>query len=451
MSLGTIGSGLDIPSLVSQLVANERAPKENQINNAGVAASAKLSSLGTIKSGMTSLQTALSALVKGVANPGIKASTPTESNFTAVIDTASTAGKPAAGTHEVEVRSLAQNQKLSSKAYEKDAVIGDGTLNIGYGEKNVSVTIPAGAKLSEVAAAINSAAGGKGVTAAVVTADDGQHLVLTAVDSGTKGALTVSTSGGNGGLGDLVHDAAGASKMTEMVAAKDAVVVVDGFTRTSSSNTVTDLVPGITLTLTKAEEGKKQTLTLTPDNSTLKTNLNAFISAYNSIQSTLKSSSAYNAETGTAATLTGDAMVRGLQQQLRSSLSANVNDMKTMGLTIAADGTLSLDAAKLDTAMAQNPEAAKSLFGAEGSIGKSMTALLKSNLDTTTGTITQRTNSLNKEIKALEKQLDDLDARMEKVSGRYTKQFTAMEGLVTQMQTASNTLSQQLANNSSKS
>ena len=87
----------------------------------------------------------------------------------------------------------------------------------------------------------------------------------------------------------------------------------------------------------KAKEGETQTLTISPDNSTLKTNLNAFITAYNSIQSTLKSSSAYNADTGTAATLTGDAMVRGLQQQLRSSLSANVNDMKTMGLTIAAD------------------------------------------------------------------------------------------------------------------
>lgn len=449
MSLGTIGSGLDIPSLVSQLVANERAPKENQINTAGVAATAKLSALGTIKSGMTSLQTALNTLVKGVANPGIKPSTPTESNFTAVIDTSSTAGKPAVGTHEVEVQSLAQNQKLSSRAYEKDATIGDGTLTIGYGDKTIDVTIPPGAKLAEVAAAINSAAGGKGVTAAVVTADDGQHLVLSAVDSGTDGALTVNASGGNGGLAELVYDGSDASKMTQMVEAKDAVVVVDGFTRTSSSNTITDLVPGITLTLTKAEEGKKQTLTLSPDNSTLKTNLNAFITAYNSIQSTLKSSSTYNAETGTAATFTGDAMVRGLQQQLRSSLSANVNDLKDLGVTIGADGTLSLDAAKLDTAMAKDPEAAKSLFGAEGSIGKSMTALLKSNLDSTTGTISQRTDSLNKQIKALEKQLDDLDARMEKVSDRYTKQFTAMEGLVTQMQTASNTLSQQLANNNS--
>lgn len=444
MALGTIGSGLDIPSLVSQLVAKEREPREKQINTAGVAASAKLSALGTIKSGMTGLQTALTTLTKGMATPGLKTSTPTESNFTAALDTSTTAGKAAAGTHQVEVKSLAQNQKLSSKAYEKEAVVGDGTLTIGYGDKSISVTIEAGATLAKIAAEINSAAASKGVTAAVVTADDGEHLVLTAVDAGTKGALKVSTSGGNGGLAALHYDGTDASTMDVMVEAKDAVVVVDGFTRTSSSNTITDLVPGVSLTLTKAKEGETQTLTISPDNSTLKTNLNAFITAYNSIQSTLKNSSAYNAETGTASTMTGDAMVRGLQQQLRGQISANVNDLKALGVTIAADGTLSLNSTTLDTALSKNPEAATKLFGADGAMGKPMTELLKSNLDATTGTITQRTSSLNKQIKALEKQLDDLDARMEKVSDRYTKQFTAMESLVTQMQSASSSLASQL-------
>jgi len=268
--------------------------------------------------------------------------------------------------------------------------------------------------------------------------------VLTAVDAGTKGALKVSASGGNGGLAALQYDGTDASTMDVMVEAKDAVVVVDGFTRTSSSNTITDLVPGVSLTLTKAKEGETQTLTISPDNSTLKTNLNAFITAYNSIQSTLKNSSAYNAETGTASTMTGDAMVRGLQQQLRGQISANVNDLKALGVTIAADGTLSLNSTTLDTALTKNPEAATKLFGADGAMGKPMTELLKSNLDATTGTITQRTSSLNKQIKALEKQLDDLDARMEKVSDRYTKQFTAMESLVTQMQSASSSLASQL-------
>jgi len=445
MAIGTIGTGLDIPTLVSQLTAKERQPRENQINTAGVAASAKLSALGTIKSGMTSLQTALKTLVSGMATPGMKLTTPTESNFTAALDTSSTAGKAAAGTHQVEVKSLAQNQKLSSQAYTKDAAVGDGTLSIAYGDKTINVQIEAGATLEKIAAEINSAAQSKGVTAAVVTADDGMHLVLTAVDSGTKGALKVSTSGGNGGLTNLVYDGTDSSKMSEMVPAKDAVVVVDGFTRTSSSNTITDLVPGVSLTLTKAKDGEPQTLTITPDNATLKTNLNAFISAYNATQATLKSSSAYNAETGTASTMTGDAMVRGLQQQLRAQLSSNVNDLKDLGVTIAADGSMSLDGSKLDTALSKNPEAATRLFGAEGTLAKPMTELLKSNLDTTSGTITQRQATLNKQIKALEKQLDDLDKSMEKVSDRYTKQFTAMEKMVSQMQSASGSLIDQLS------
>ena len=194
----------------------------------------------------------------------------------------------------------------------------------------------------------------------------------------------------------------------------------------------------------KANPDVKQTLTIGRDNSALKANLTAFVTAYNAINTTLKSATAYNSTTNTASALTGDAMVRGLQQQLRTQLSSNVNDLKDLGLTIAADGTLSLDAAKLDTALSKNPEAANKLFGADGALAKPMTELMKSSLDTTSGTITQRQATLNKQIKALEKQLDGLDKSMEKVSDRYTKQFTAMEKMVSQMQSASGSLIDQL-------
>ncbi|HAL23766.1 MAG TPA: flagellar protein, partial [Stenotrophomonas sp.] len=256
-------------------------------------------------------------------------------------------------------------------------------------------------------------------------------------------------SGGNGTLDDLAYDGTAASKMEVMVEAKDAIVIVDGFTRTSSSNTISDLVPGVTLTLTKANPDVKQTLTIGRDNSALKANLTAFVTAYNAINTTLKSATAYNSETNTASALTGDAMVRGLQQQLRGQLSPNVNELKALGITLATDGTLTLDSTKLDAAIAKDPESVANMFGADGKVGKSMTDMLKSNLDATTGTITQRTNTLNKQIKDLEKRLDDLDARMEQVSTRYTKQFTSMESLVSQMQTTSDYLTQQLAKKTS--
>ncbi|WP_411850935.1 flagellar filament capping protein FliD [Stenotrophomonas sp. LGBM10] len=451
MAIGSIGTGLDIPAFVAQLVAKEREPQDNQINAAGQAANAKLSALATLKGGLTNLQTALTNLIKSADKPAYKTSTVTDSNFTAAMDTTEGAPSPTAGVHQVEVKSLAQGQKLSSGAFEKDVVVGSGKMTIAYGDKTLEIDIAEDSKLSDIAKAINKAAGGKVVTASVITADDGQHLTLSAVDSGLKGALKISTSGGDGGLSGLTYDGTAASGMSQTVEPKDAVVVVDGFTRTSSSNTISDIVPGINLTLTKAgtKPGETQTLTVTRDNTSLKTDMQAFVAAYNAINSALKSSSAYNAETKTASALTGDAMVRGLQQQLRSQFSSNINGLKAMGVTLAADGSLSLDSSKMETAIGKDPDSVADLFGKQGIIGASMDALLKSNLDKETGTITQRTNTLNKQIKDLEKRLDALDARMEQVSTRYTKQFTAMETLVTQMQTTSDNLSQQLAKKNS--
>lgn len=451
MAIGTIGTGLDIPTLVAQLVAKEREPQENQINSAGTAASAKLSALATLTSGMTNLQTTLASLIKNADKPSYKTSTVTDSNFSASIDTREGAASATAGTHQVEVKSLAQGQKLSSGAFAKDAVVGDGKLTIAYGDKTLDVTINADSKLSDIAAAINKAAGGKVVSASVITADDGQHLMLSAVDTGLAGAVRISASGGNGGLAALTYDGTAGSPMTQAVEPKDAVVIVDGFTRTSSSNTISDIVPGVNLTLTKAgtEAGKTQTLTITRDNTSLKTDMAAFVAAYNSMNTALKSTSAYNATSKTAAALTGDAMVRGLQQQLRSQFSSNINGLKDMGISLAADGSLTLDSGKMETAIGKDPDAVAKLFGKDGAIGKPMDTLIKSNLDKETGTLTQRTNSLNKQIKDLESRLDALDARMEKVSDRYTKQFTAMETLVTQMQTTSDSLTQALAKKTS--
>lgn len=445
-SLSTIGSGLDIPTIVSNLVANERKPAADRINNQGTTATAKLSALGSIKSSLGSLQSALETLTKSASTPAYKTTVPEGSGFGATVVTDPSTGKTlaAAGTYNVEVLSLAQPQKLSSGAFAADAAVGDGTLKIAWDDKSLDVAIKPGSTLSDIAAAINKAAGGKGVNATVITANDGQHLVLNAVDAGTKGALTVSASGGNGGLSALTWDGT-AGGLSQTVAATNARVRVDGFERESSSNSVSDLIPGITLNLTKAEEGTTKTLTVSQDNAPLKINVQAFVSAYNASINLLKNSSAYDATNKKASTLTGDSMVRGLQQQLRGQLSANVVDLKAMGLTINTDGTMSLNASTFDKAMAENPTMAASLLGKDGRLSGGLSSLLKSNLDSGTGTLTLRTDALNKQIKKLEKDLDDLDARMEKVSDRYTRQFNAMDSLVAQMQGTSNYLAQQLA------
>ncbi|OOW67364.1 flagellar protein [Xanthomonas axonopodis pv. melhusii] len=432
--ISTSGSGLDIPTVVSTLVSRQKDPEQARINKAGTAATTQLSAISQIKSSMTTLKSALDKVISSADTNAYKATVPTDAGFTAT-----TTSSAVPGNYSVEVVSLATSQKLASGAFTADATVGSGTLTIGYGDQSVTVDISGTDKLTDIAAAINKAAGGKGVTASVVTANDGQHLVFNAVDSGTKGALTISAS--DPSLSSLTYGPGVTGGLNQTVAAADALVRVDGFERTSSSNTVSDLVPGVVLTLTKAAEGSKFNLGVAADTSGLKGNLTAFAAAYNTANTLLTKSSSYDATTKTASALTGDSLVRNLQQQLRGQVSGNVNELKALGLTIDKDGVMSFDGAKFDTAIASDGGAAAEVFGKDSKFSGTLSKVLDSNVNVTNGTLTLRSDSLNKTIKGYESELDDLDARMEKLSDRYTAQFTAMETMITQLQSSTSSLS----------
>ncbi|WP_349782398.1 flagellar filament capping protein FliD [Xanthomonas arboricola] len=432
--ISTSGSGLDIPTVVSTLVSRQKDPEQARINKAGTAATTQLSAISQIKSSMTTLKSALDKVISSADTNAYKATVPTDAGFTAT-----TTSSAAPGNYSVEVVSLASAQKLASGAFVADATVGSGTLTIGYGEKKITVDISGTDKLTDIAAAINKAAGGKGVTASVVTANDGQHLVFNAIDTGTKGALTVSAS--DPSLSSLTYGPGVSGGLTQSVAATDALVRVDGFERTSSSNTVTDIVPGVVLNLTKAAEGTKVTLGVAADTSGLKANLTAYAAAYNTANTLLAKSSAYDPTTKTAAALTGDSLVRGLQQQLRGQVSGNLTELKSLGLTIDKDGVMSFDGGKFDTAIAADGGAAAEVLGKDSKFGSAMTKLLDSNVNANNGTLTLRSDSLNKQIKGYEDDLDDLDARMTKLSDRYTAQFTAMETMISKLQSSTSSLS----------
>ena len=439
-SLFAVGSGLDIPTIVSQLVAADRAPTENRINNQGTEATAKLSALSTIKSAMSNLQSALDTLNGNLSTPAFKSTVAEGAGFTA-----SSTSSASAGSYELEVISLARGNKLSSTAFASDELVGAGSLQISHGDTSLEVTIGADATLSSLAREINRVAGGKGVTASVITSDAGQHLVLSATGTGAANALTI-TGSGEGRLAELSWDGS-AGGMTQTVAASQAQVRIDGQLRSGDSNTFTDLVEGMTITLTKPSEGETHTLGVSADSSLAKGSLQTFVSTYNAALGALKSTSSYNAETRTASALTGDSMVRSLQNQLRNIMGgSNINDLKALGISASKDGTLSFSASQFDKVQAEQPALAATVLGKEGRLSNSLKSLLQSNLDSGDGLLSQRTDSLNKQISKLERELDDLDVRMEKAYERYTRQFTAMDTLVAQMQSTSSYLTSQLAN-----
>lgn len=439
MAISSLGSGMDIPSLVAQLVAAERAPTENRIARGENAAKTQLSAMGSLKSVFSGLQSALDKLRKDGGSSARTATVPEEAGFTASAGTTA-----AVGDYDIEVLALASAHKLTSAGMPADTKLGTGKLVIEAGDETIEVEITEGRNtLADIRSAINTAAAGKGVSASLVNADDGQHLVLTATDTGTEGKLRITTQGGNGGLSALVYDPGVQTSMSETVAATDARVKVDGLERTSSSNSLTDLLPGVTLNLTEAKPGETFTLKVGTDNAALQKTLQSFVSAYNAAISMTKSLTAYNSETNTAAALTGDSMVRGLQSQLRNLASEQVVDFKALGLKINTDGTLALDTTELTKGLAEDPGALSRLFSGDEGYGAGLEKLLDSVLEDD-GLLDSRTDSLNARLKTYNKQYEDLDRRMESLQARYTAQFTAMEQLVTQLQGSSGFLSQQL-------
>ena len=436
-----VGSGLDVNSIVSQLVAAERAPADGRLDRSSRQVNAQISAIGSLRSAFSSLRTSLDALSSDATLNARKATAPTDANFTV------SAGPTAApGNYQIEVLALASAQKLSSGAYaDADATIGTGQLTLVTGDTTLVVDIDAEhASLGDIRDAINAKAAGKGVAATLVQADDGAHLVLTALDTGTANAITVTTSGGDGGLAVLAYDPANANtQLGELSAATDAIVKADGYQRTSASNTLTDLVGGVTINLTKAAPGTVQQLTINADPSAQKAAVKSFVSAYNASVNTIAGTTAYNATTKVAAALNGDPLVLSASRALRDTVSGQVADLKAIGVTINKDGTLAFDEAAFTTAMASDPSPSARLFGGDASMAKALDATLDGLLDDD-GQLDGRSDALDARTKRIAEDRTALDRRMDAFEQRTRAQFVALDGLVAKLQSTGNFLIQQL-------
>jgi flagellar hook-associated protein 2 len=436
-----VGSGLDVNSIVSQLVAAERAPADGRLDRSSRTVNAQISAIGSLRSAFSTLRTSLEALSSDATLNARKATAPSDANFTA-----SSGPTAATGNYQIEVLALATAQKLSSKAYTNaDAIVGTGQLTLVTGDTTLVVDIDAEhASLGDIRDAINAKAAGKGVAATLVQADDGAHLVLTALDTGTANAITVTTSGGDGGLAAIAYDPAHANtQLGELSAATDAVVKADGYLRTSASNTVTDLVGGVTITLTKAAPGTVQQLTVNADQAAQKTAIKSFVSAYNASVNTIAGTTAYNATTKVAAALNGDPLVLSASRALRDTVSGQVGDLKAIGVTINKDGTLAFDEAAFAAAMASDPSPSARLFGGDASLAKALDATLDGLLDDD-GQLDGRADALAARTKRIESDRTALDRRMDAFEQRTRAQFVALDGLVAKLQSTGNFLIQQL-------
>lgn len=462
-----IGSGLDVNSIISQLMAVESRPlgllqqQKTELNT-------KLSALGKLQSFTSAMRDAASKLASVSLWNQTKATSSDATVASVVSDS-----NAVAGDYAVRVNALASGQTLTSRAWgaSTDAV-GSGSLTIelgrwgtdGFAAKTgsspVSITIGEGeTSLAAIRDKINAA--GAGVTASIVNDASGARLSLRSTETGAENAfrITASETTDDGdattGLSALAFDAAGgASQMTRYQSAANASATINGIPVESASNTLEDVVDGVTITLLKASTSDVA-IGVKPDDEAVKTAITAFTKAFNDLAAYIRDNSKYDEAAKKGGTLQGDRTAIGVQSQLRgvlntdSTASSAFSRLSDVGITMGADGTLSVDSTKLDAALAKRGELEK-LFAADGTTTATTgfmdrfrdlgAALLEDN-----GALDSRSDSLNAMIARNDRSQDAMENRLTQTEKRLRKQYEALDTSMAKLSSLSSYLSGQLA------
>jgi flagellar hook-associated protein 2 len=444
------GSVIDVSALVQQLVAATQAPQESLINAQTQQVTAQISALGTLKSALSTFQSSLTALDTPTA---FQLDTATSSDLTAFTASA-TSGAPQ-GTYNVSISQLAQGQQLLSGAFNSSNPVGAGTLSVSLGGTSFTVNVSSTDTLADVAADINSAAGNPGVSATVLQGSDGSHLLLTSSLTGAANTIAVAETDGGSALSGLTYSTGNTANYTQEAAAQDAAFSISGVSFTSASNTVTNAMSGVTLNLlsTTTTPGSTTpatpaTLTIGTDTTTVASNIQAFVTAYNTLQSALVQLGGYDSSSSTAGPMMGDAALSGIQNQIQDALysivntgSSTYNTLASIGITTQADGSLSLNSSTLTNALNSNFSAVSQLFssttGVANTLNSDITTALGAN-----GSITTEGQTLTSQENALTTQSNQLSTQMAALTASLTQQYSALNTLLSSLQSTSSYLSQ---------
>ena len=445
-----IGSGLDISGIVQSLVAAEGQPVELRIGQKEARAQSRLSAFGSLKSALSDFRDKVDAMKTADKFLTRKALSGNEDVFNA-----STSSNATPASYDIEVVQLAQTQKLTSGAFgSADAVVGTGTLLVSLGAATTSIEITdQNNTLAGIRDAINEKLDNPGVAATIVNATTGSYLILSSDTTGTASPITVTQSGGDGGLSVLEYDPLnGLASLTESIAAQDALVRIDGLDVVSSTNSVEGAIEGVTLELFATTQGAAEKLLVENDESAARGLVEDFVASYNALVSTFDSLTDYDAEALTSGPLLGDATIRGIRDQVRRELSTTVEDVNSpfsalsdIGIETQLDGTLSLNDTVLTDTL--NNEFVKfgNLFSSTDGFAVRLYDLAD-NFLRSDGIIETRSQGLKTQIDGFGDQRELLNEKLASLETRLLRQFNALDSLLAELGSTSNFLSQQLGN-----
>ena len=445
ITISGVGSGLDIESLVTQLVAAEGQPAALRISRQEATFQADLSAVGTLRNALSNLQNIVQDLQTPSDFLARSATSSDEERFTATAE--STA---APGIYDIEITQLAQAARLRSNDFTSESeVIGTGTLDISLGSDTFSLTIDSNNQTLEgIRDAINGAENNPGITASIINVDSGTQLVLSSDEIGAANTISVVATDDDLLDGfDLTRLAT--ANLTTLQPAQDAIILLDQQQVTRDSNTFSDVITGVSFSLLKEEVGETATLTVGLDKTTIKNRVADFVAAYNIAAQTIDQLGAFDSASGARGQLQGDSGLRSIENDLRRTISDPVEglDFATLaeiGITTDSTGRLTIDDTVFDEVVDNDFTAVSQLFTDENGLSNKFDSLLERYV-ASDGILTSRSDSIQDRIRDLADDRDRLDTRLASIESRYRAQFTAMDALVSQLQSIGSFLTQQLA------
>lgn len=427
-----IASGIDTTSIVDSLIAAESGPL-NQLKQRQTDYNVQISTLGTLVTQLQALQTAATDL----STNGIVAVQPTStySDFTV------SGSAEAEGSYTINVQQVAKEAKMRSMSFSsaQDAsVVPDGDLVFSIDGKS-SVTIDTtGKTLADVAETINQDI--PELNASVISTTSGYYLNVSRKDTGYAttdvAALTVTSDPGSG-LGLTLNQTAQNAKLT-----------IDGLAVERASNAITDIVSGATLHLTGSSNTDNE-VTFAANSTDTEAALNTFVSAYNTLEATVRGQLVTDPSVAYGDTLLAHssmATIQSAMQQMLSQMvvsSGSVRILADLGLELQQDGTVTLNTSTLDKAIATDPSAVNGIFSTTTTgIADIVRSLVTRQTSAATGALTAQQSSLQSSISDMDDRAADMQSRLDMERTRLVSQFTAMEKLISGYKSASSYLTQ---------
>jgi flagellar hook-associated protein 2 len=399
----TSGQGIDVASTVTQMVTQLQAtetPYKTQLTS--------LQSQDTVISNLGSLLSTLSNDITGLTDPaGVLSGKQGSSSDTNTLELLSADTTATAGSHTVTVQNLAQTSTEASSAVSaNDILSGSFSFHIGSGSSQTVSVDPSNNTLAGLAATINQA--GIGVSASIVTDSSGSRLSLISQTDGLAGQITIDSN-------SLSDATTGAVSLIAGQAGQDALFTVDGIQTTSASNTLTGAISGVTMQLL----GKSTTpvqVQIDNDTASVTTALSTMVNDYNAVVSALSAQEGKDAS-GNPEPLYGSPIISQLQQMLSSALTTPSGTPLTsptqVGLSLNSNGSLSLDADQLTTALNDNYSGVQALFQNTSSFGLNLEqAVNNAGTGSTTSILSQAQTANGTAETNLNSTISTMDARI---------------------------------------